>query len=71
MKVYDGKLVFYILMPLSFSSLFQYLQFCDEIVVIENGKITERGHHEELNQIGDGYYKSMIEKYHRLEQNGM
>ncbi|XP_071170005.1 ATP-binding cassette sub-family C member 5-like isoform X1 [Mytilus edulis] len=47
----------------------QYLQFCDEIVVIENGKITERGHHEELNQIGDGYYKSMIEKYHRLEQN--
>ncbi|CAC5416858.1 Pleiotropic ABC efflux transporter of multiple drugs YBT1,Cystic fibrosis transmembrane conductance regulator,ABC transporter C family member 14,ATP-binding cassette sub-family C member Sur,Multidrug resistance-associated protein 5,Putative uncharacterized protein YKR104W,Multidrug resistance-associated protein 9 [Mytilus coruscus] len=47
----------------------QYLQFSDEIVVIENGKITERGHHEELNQIGDGYYKSMIEKYHGIEQN--
>ncbi len=32
---------------------------CDEIIVLEKGRITERGTHDELLAAG-GYYKSLI-----------
>ncbi|XP_033742889.1 multidrug resistance-associated protein 5-like isoform X2 [Pecten maximus] len=41
----------------------QYLRHCDEIVVIEEGKIAERGHHDDLIA-RDGYYGSMMGQFH-------
>ncbi|XP_069129780.1 ATP-binding cassette sub-family C member 5-like [Argopecten irradians] len=41
----------------------QYLRHCDEIVVIEEGKIAERGHHADLIS-QDGYYGSMMGQFH-------
>ncbi|XP_069129781.1 ATP-binding cassette sub-family C member 5-like [Argopecten irradians] len=41
----------------------QYLRHCDEIVVIKEGKIAERGHHADLIS-QDGYYGSMMGQFH-------
>jgi ATP-binding cassette subfamily B protein len=34
-------------------------KFCDEIAVIDHGKIVEYGSHEDLLKIKDGLYKKM------------
>lgn len=41
----------------------QYLKHCDEIMVIQEGKIAERGKHEDL-MVHEGYYGSMISQFH-------
>ncbi|XP_069129777.1 ATP-binding cassette sub-family C member 5-like isoform X2 [Argopecten irradians] len=41
----------------------QYLKHCDEIVVMEEGRIAEHGSHETLLEAG-GYYSSMMGQFH-------
>ncbi|XP_060080895.1 ATP-binding cassette sub-family C member 5-like [Ylistrum balloti] len=41
----------------------QYLHHCDEILVIEEGKIAERGQHDDLIA-RNGYYGSMMGQFH-------
>ncbi|XP_060065904.1 ATP-binding cassette sub-family C member 5-like [Ylistrum balloti] len=41
----------------------QYLKDCDEILVMEEGRIAENGSHESLLEHG-GYYSKMIGQYH-------
>ncbi|XP_060080880.1 ATP-binding cassette sub-family C member 5-like isoform X2 [Ylistrum balloti] len=41
----------------------QYMRHCDEILVIEEGKIAERGQHEDLIA-QNGYYGSMMGQFH-------
>ncbi|XP_033742886.1 multidrug resistance-associated protein 5-like [Pecten maximus] len=41
----------------------QYLRHCDEIMVFAEGKIAERGHHDDLIA-RDGYYGSMMGQFH-------
>ena len=36
------------------------VEACDEIVVIENGKIVERGTHNELMKLQGWYYKQYV-----------
>lgn len=50
----------------------QYMNQMDEIIVIDKGRLVERGTFEELNQIDNGYFKKMIENFHfdeELENN--
>ncbi|KAM5207787.1 ATP-binding cassette sub-family C member 11 isoform 2-T5 [Hipposideros larvatus] len=42
----------------------QYLQFCDQIIFLEEGKICERGRHSELVQ-KKGHYAHLIQKMRR------
>ncbi|XP_060080913.1 ATP-binding cassette sub-family C member 5-like [Ylistrum balloti] len=41
----------------------QYLKHCDEILVMEEGRIVENGSHESLLEFG-GYYSSMMGQFH-------
>ena len=44
----------------------------DKIIVLNNGKIIEKGTHNELINIKDGYYKKMFETQAKmyLNENG-
>uniref|UniRef100_A0A2K6UA18 ATP binding cassette subfamily C member 11 n=1 Tax=Saimiri boliviensis boliviensis TaxID=39432 RepID=A0A2K6UA18_SAIBB len=42
----------------------QYLEFCDQIILLENGKICENGTHSELIQ-KKGQYTQLIQKLHK------
>uniref|UniRef100_A0A0D9QZF0 ATP binding cassette subfamily C member 11 n=1 Tax=Chlorocebus sabaeus TaxID=60711 RepID=A0A0D9QZF0_CHLSB len=42
----------------------QYLEFCDQIILLENGKICENGTHSELMQ-KKGKYAQLIQKMHK------
>uniref|UniRef100_A0A2K5PR76 ATP binding cassette subfamily C member 11 n=1 Tax=Cebus imitator TaxID=2715852 RepID=A0A2K5PR76_CEBIM len=42
----------------------QYLEFCDQIILLENGKICENGTHSELIQ-KKGRYAQLIQKMHK------
>ncbi|KAJ3251786.1 ATP-binding cassette sub- C member 8 [Boothiomyces macroporosus] len=46
----------------------QYMNQMDEIIVIDKGRLVERGTFEELNQIDSGYFKKMIENFHFDEE---
>ena len=37
----------------------------DQILVLEQGRIVERGRHEELVEIADGRYRSLYERQYR------
>jgi ATP-binding cassette subfamily C protein len=41
------------------------IKICDEIIVFDHGKIVERGSHEDLVQIDQGFYKHLF----NLEKN--
>ena len=45
---------------------FQYLSSCDEIIVIKDGMIAERGEHQALMQ-QNGEYSSLINRYYTQE----
>jgi ATP-binding cassette, subfamily C, bacterial len=34
---------------------------CDEIIVLDKGKVVQRGHHEALMEEAEGFYAKMIE----------
>ncbi|KAF7244689.1 Multidrug resistance-associated protein 9 [Varanus komodoensis] len=44
----------------------QYLEFCDEIILLEDGEICESGTHTELVE-ADGRYAHLIQNLHRVE----
>ncbi|XP_057568121.1 ATP-binding cassette sub-family C member 11 isoform X2 [Hippopotamus amphibius kiboko] len=48
----------------------QYLEFCDQIILLEDGKICEKGIHSELIQ-KKGQYAQLIQKMHREATQGM
>ena len=55
--------------------LFQYLSQCDGIIVLTNGRITERGKHSEL-MAKNGEYSNLITTYYtqndsEVEQGGL
>lgn len=50
-KMVEGKTSIYI------SHRMSSCRFCDEIIVFENGKIVERGSHEELLAAGENYFR--------------
>ncbi|KAM3625375.1 uncharacterized protein V6R79_011146 [Siganus canaliculatus] len=45
----------------------QYLEFCDEIMVLEDGEVREAGHHQSLMK-ADGRYAQLISNY-QMEQS--
>ncbi|XP_008065706.2 ATP-binding cassette sub-family C member 11 [Carlito syrichta] len=57
-KVLRGKTVILVTHQL------QYLQFCDQIILLEDGKICENGTHSELIQ-KKGQYAQLIQKMHK------
>ncbi|XP_063467956.1 ATP-binding cassette sub-family C member 11 isoform X2 [Symphalangus syndactylus] len=48
----------------------QYLEFCDQIILLENGKICENGTHSELMQ-KKGKYAQLIQKMHKEATSDM
>ncbi|KAL4696147.1 hypothetical protein H8957_001620 [Semnopithecus entellus] len=48
----------------------QYLEFCDQIILLENGKICENGTHSELMQ-EKGKYAQLIQKMHKEATSDM
>ena len=47
-------------------------KFCDEVLLLDGGRITERGTHEQLMQLG-GVYAHMFDvqsHYYRAEEGG-
>lgn len=49
-------------------TLLQYLSQCDGIIVLSNGRITERGKHDEL-MAGNGEYSNLITTYYTQDDN--
>ncbi|XP_066205688.1 ATP-binding cassette sub-family C member 11 isoform X2 [Saccopteryx leptura] len=47
----------------------QYLEHCDQIVLLENGRICEKGVHRELIQ-RKGHYAHLIQKMHKMAMQG-
>ncbi|XP_033742885.1 LOW QUALITY PROTEIN: multidrug resistance-associated protein 5-like [Pecten maximus] len=56
-KMLQGKTVILVTHQL------QYMKHCDEIMVMEEGRIAENGSHESLLEYG-GYYSSMLGQFH-------
>ncbi|XP_076096353.1 ATP-binding cassette sub-family C member 5-like isoform X5 [Mytilus galloprovincialis] len=61
-KALKGKTVIFVTHQL------QYLSQCDGIIVLSNGRITERGKHDEL-MAGNGEYSNLITTYYTQDDN--
>lgn len=57
-----------VLTHMSSSCVFQYLEYCDNIVVLEDGEVREAGDHEALLK-ADGRYAQFISNYQMDHSN--
>lgn len=61
LHIFDGYQIFI------FAFVFKYLEFCDNILVLEDGEVREAGDHQTL-MMADGRYAQMISNY-QMEQS--
>lgn len=61
-KFLNGKTIIFT------SHQLQYLKYCDEIMVMENGVFVEQGKHDDLITL-NGYYSSMMKQFHKSTEN--